>query len=124
MPITKKNHRVFHRSLYAGELQSITLYKRGPDQQQGAIVTYTLYQCRRSIITKAGEPILGDMASAHRVFWHIPRIELDRVGVAYISAADKIYDPVENITYQPESTQTIMMKLFSNMIKVECVRLL
>jgi hypothetical protein len=123
MPLTKQSTRTFHRTLYAGELQSIVLHKRGDDQLQGQVAQYVLYDCRRSFITKAGEPLLGDMASSHRVYWHIPRIELDRVGVNYINAADRIYDPEEDITYQPESTTIIYVKLFGNMVKVECVRL-
>lgn len=117
--ITKWTTRNFHRTLYggAGYLESVSLLKRDDDQQQGTVAAHTLYECRRSSITKTGEPIQHDMAEEHRTVWHIPRTELDRVGVNYIGVLDRIVQ-LEGVeagsVWQPESDTLIEIKLFAN----------
>ena len=72
--------------------------------------------------TKTGETIQGDIASDTRCSWHIPKIEMDRVGVAYFNALDRIVDK-HNRYWQPESPQTITTKLFEDHICIDCVRI-
>ena len=60
MPLNRTNQRFFHRFLYAGQLESVRLLKRGDDQRQGEITAYTLHECRRSQIHKAGQTLDGD----------------------------------------------------------------
>jgi len=103
-------------------LESITLLKRSDDQQEGTVTSYKLFQCRRGRITKTGEPISHDMTSDHRASWHIPRVELDRVGVNYINAADRIVD-YRGRYWQPESTTPIEIKIFENQLTIPCLRI-
>lgn len=121
MPLNKANTRTFHRCLWSGILETITLLKRNDDQQQGTVRAITLFQCRKSSIAKTGEPIQGDIAETS-VTWKIPRVELDRVGVTWINAIDRIVDKY-NRYWQPESKQTIDIKLFENFIYLACVRI-
>lgn len=120
MPMNPTNQRVFHRHLYAGWLETITLLKRNNDQQAGVVRALTLYECRHSIFSKSGEPIQGDMSSNQSTIWHIPRTELDRVGVAYINAADRIIDQDGNY-WQPESTTNILVKLSKVHVCIFCL---
>ena len=122
MPLRHGNTRTFHRTLFGGFLETITLLKRKDDQQQGTVTSYTLFQCRRGLIIKTGEPLAGDMSSDHRTVWHLPRIELDRIGVPYISAADRIVDSQGRV-WQPESTTQIEDKLFENQLAIQCLRI-
>lgn len=122
MPLNQSNCRTFTRKLFAGQLRTITLLKRDDDQREGVVTSYVLYECRRSLITKSGEPLAGDMSVDYRTVWHIPRRELDRVGVNYINVLDRIVDNVEKITWQPEAQEEISNKLFSNEIDIQCVR--
>ena len=121
MPMNARNQRTFHRTLYAGMLEKITLLKRNDNQQQGTVRAITLYQCRRSMIFKKGQTIAGDELSDHRVTWHIPRVELDRVGVAFLNPLDIIKDN-KNRYWQPESPTTITVKLFEVHVCVDCLR--
>ena len=121
MPLNRLTTRTFHRVLYATELEKITMLKRNDDQQQGTVRSLVLFQCRRSRLFKTGEPYQGDMSSSHRIVWHIPRIELDRAGVNYINALDRIID-YKGWWWQPESTTTITVKLFLNHLCIDCLR--
>ena len=121
MPLNKTNTRTFHRTLYAGILEKVTLLKREDDLRQGTVTSYTVYQIRWSRVYKSGEPFQGDMHSDHRRTIHIPRVELDRIGVAYINPADRFVDE-QNRIWQPESTTQIVIPLFSNHICVDCLR--
>ncbi len=121
MPLNRSTTRVFHRVLYATELQTLTLIKRGDDQREGVQVTYLLYECRWSRIYKTGEPYQGDMVSDHRRLLHIPRIELDRVGVNYLNPIDRFVDQ-EGRYWQPESTTLLTLQLFENHYCVQCLR--
>ena len=121
MPLNQRNSRVCHRTLFAGILEKVTILKRGDDQREGTVTAYKVFQCRKSLITKTKEPIAGDMLADHRLIWHIPRVELDRVGINYLNPADRIVDGLGRI-WQPESTTTITIKLFETHIDVHCLR--
>lgn len=71
------------------------------------------------MIFKTGETILGDMLADHRCVWHIPRTELDRVGIAYLNPLDRIEQLKGGVehgwTWQVESdTQGYTLKIFGN----------
>ena len=122
MPIiTRSLTRSFHRSLFTGKLETITLRKRGDNQQQGTVTDYTLNECRHGMIWKTGETIGGDMVSDHKTTWHIPRAELDRVGVAYLNSTDRIVDNQGRV-WQPESDTLITVKLLEGHVDVDCKR--
>ena len=130
MPLNQRTTRTFHRTLYATELKSIVVLKRNVDQGQGTVTKYNLFQCRRSFISKTGEAIYDDETSQHSCIWHIPRIEMQRVGLTDINSADRI---IENTDYaptttkqrwwQPESTVGVDIKLFENQLRVQCLRI-
>src|SRR4051812_14289144 len=128
MPLNKEYFKRFHICLYGQLLQTIKILKRDDDQREGTVTTYTLYDCRRSQITKLGEALLGEMSSIHRTRWHVPRVELDRVGIKYINVLDRIVDLQEQlpngdyVTYQPESPQEIELKLVSQHVCIEALR--
>ncbi len=122
MPLSHRNTHVFHRTLYAGMLITITLLKRGDDQQEGSVTSYLVFQVRRSRIFKTGEPLLGSMLSDHHAIFHIPRIEMNRIGIDHIMPADRLVDEVGRI-WQPESTTTIVNQLFENHLSIECLRI-
>ena len=121
MPLNKVNQSTFHRKLYAGQLETVTLLKRGDDQSEGTVTAYVIFECRRSRIHKTGEPIQHDMVVGHTTVWHIPRIELDRIGVAYLSVLDRFVDQY-NRFWQPESPQQLDIALFEDQLHVQCVR--
>ena len=124
MPLlTKNNCRTFHRKLYGGmgALETVTLLKRGDNQQQGTVTQYTLHDIRHSPITKTGETITGDTVSDHHITWHIPRVELDRIGVYYLNPLDRIKDS-QGRYWQPESDTLITVKLMETHLCLECVR--
>lgn len=120
MPLRPDNQRTFHRTLYAGWNETVTLLKRGDDMLGSIVTTHLLFDVRPGQIWKTGEPIAGQMASDHRRTWHIPRIELDRVGVNYINALDRIVDK-DGRYWQPESTTRIGDKLGMQHIDVDCL---
>ncbi len=122
-PLTTRD---FHRRLYAGMLQTITILKRDNDQQQGTVRRVSVANCRQSMVFKDGEPIQGDMTSNHRCVWHLSKIDLDAAGVTYINAADRIDNTnapfgVPGI-WQPESGTEVIVKLFGNHVCVSCLR--
>ena len=128
MAFTKQSTRNTLRRLYAGKLKTVTLLKRGADQSQGTVTTYTLFACYRSGIHKTGEPIQDDMTSSHRCVWRIPRTEMDRIGIKDINAADRIYEssprsPQQVYWWQPEATTMIDLAIFENYVEVGCVRI-
>ena len=122
MPLRANNQRVFHRCLYAGQLQTVLLLKRNDDQQQGTVRTIKLFQVRQSMQQKTGESIQSDMEANTNCSWHIPRTELDRVGVSYLNNLDRIVDR-KNRYWQPESGDTITVKLFEVHVCISCVRI-
>ena|ERR1700722_1972830 len=127
MPLSKANQRTMHRKLYAGMLKTVTLLKRNIDQQQGTVTKFTVYECWRSFIHKTGEPIQNDMTSEHRTVWHIPRTELDRLGLTDINALDRIIEtstsPNQIRWWQAESTTPIDIRLFEDFVVVACLRI-
>lgn len=121
MPLNKRNTRTFHRITFAGQLESVTLRKRGDNQQQGTVRTITLYQCRWGLHTKTGETLDGDMNVSHFRMLHIPRAELDRVGVAYLNPTDEVID-AQGRHWNTESDDTIAVKLFENHVDIQMKR--
>ena len=129
MPINKRNQRDFHRKLYAGQLKSVDLLKRLDDQRQGTVTRYRLHSVRRGQITKTGEQLQGDMSSNHSTVWHIPRQELDRLGIDHLNPLDRIVEyvddggkPLQEPRYwQPEATTVILEKLFEQMLNIDCL---
>lgn len=119
MPLNKDNTRTFHRTLYAGQLETVTLLKRDDDQQEGTVRSVVLFDVRFSRIRKAGQPLRGDVSTGLFREIHIPRIQLDRVGVAYINVLDRFVDQ-SGRTWQPETDQPIQVKLFENHVCVMC----
>ncbi len=120
MPLNKRNTRTVHRTCFAGITETVTLLKRNDDQQQGTVRSIKLFRCRKGQIAKTGESILGDMAASHTATWHIPRSQLDLVGVAYLNSLDRIVDK-QGRTWQPESTTGIDVKLFENEVDLACL---
>ena len=123
MPLRRNNTRGFHRTLYAGMLESIRLLKRGDNQQQGTVVAYILYECRRSSVHKTGQTLDGPQNVGSVTVWHIPRTELERVGINYINPTDRIEqldEPEKGYVWQPEAPEMIDVKLFANMVRIEC----
>lgn len=121
MPLNPKNCLTFHRTLFAQELQQITVLKRGPDQQEGTVRAVIMFQCRRSRISSTGQPIAGDEQVGTRTIWHIPRVEMQRVGIQYFSPADRIVD-YKNRYWQPEADTIIDIKLFEDHTDIQCLR--
>ena len=125
MPLTRRNTRTFHRSLYAGELESIEILKRDDDQRQGTVRRVKLFQCRRSRIERSGQMVQSDNQFDHHTIWHIPRIELDRTGIDHLNPIDRIIQlegREKGFTWQPEATTIIAEKLFGNMMALVCLR--
>jgi hypothetical protein len=121
VPINRFNQKFMMRGLYAGQLEDVTLLKRGDDQQQGAVRSAKLFGCRWSKIYKTGQTIQGDMVGDHRRQLHIPAAELERVGVAYLNPTDRFVDQSGRY-WQPESTTTITIKLLETHFCVQCLR--
>ena len=122
MPIMKKNQRTFFRSLYCGETQTVILLKRNNDQGEGTVRAITLFDCRRERTSKTGQPIQNEMSVAEFTTWQIPSFELDRNGVNYINVLDRIVDQ-HNRYWQPESGQSIDVRLFEDWVFINCVRI-
>lgn len=121
MPLNRRNTQVFHRRLYAGQLETITLLKRGDDQQEGTVAAYAIYGARRGNIDKTGEAIQGDTAAFTTVQWLVPCVELRRVGINYIDTLDRIVDKF-NMWWQPEATTNITLAIFDNYYVLNCLR--
>lgn len=125
MPLRRNNTKFFHRTLFAGQLETVRLLKRKDNQNQGVVTPYLLFQCRRSLITKTAETLQGDMIAGHACTWHIPFSELERVGVHYLNPLDRILqlDGMEaGRVWQPEATTIITIKLFGNHFDIDCLR--
>lgn len=121
--ITINNCRNFYTKLYGGVgcLETITLLIRQDDQKEGQVRSAKVFNCRHSAIIKTGEPIQGDMTADHRVLWHIPQSELDRIGCQYINALHRIVDKLGRY-WEPESTTPITMKLMEQHVCIQCLR--
>lgn len=117
-----KTTRFFHRWLFSGRTEKVKLLKRKDNQQQGTVTEYALYECRWAGITKQGETIQQDIQVGHRRILHVPVSELERIGVEYINPADRFVDK-ENRYWQPESDDTIFVKMFGNHLDIPCQRI-
>lgn len=122
MTLNRYTVNEFHLSLYAGILESVTCLKRDDDQDSGTVRAVPMYEIRWSKIHKSGEPIAGSMSSSHRRVIHIPKVEMERVGIAYFNALDVFVDE-QGRHWQPESTTDITDKLFERHICVSCLRI-
>lgn len=122
MPLNANTVGPFYRVLYAGILQTVCLLKRGDDQNEGVVTSYKLFDCRWSAFHKAGQPIKADLASSHNITLHIPTVELTRNGVYYINVLDRFVDK-HGWYWQPESGQTITVKLFEMHNCINCLRI-
>ncbi len=124
MTLSRNNTR--HTLVYAGIDKTVTLLKRGYDQQEGTVVALKLFRCFRSSLTKTGEPLQRNWTVGAKTTWVIPRSELRRVGVTEISVDDRIVERSdqgdEERHWQPEAEQTINIKVFENFSSIECVR--
>ena len=121
MPIRKNNTKSFFRKIFAGEVESVCLLKREPDQRAGTVREVGLYPIRWKPIMQTGEPLQGSFTSVNRRTICIPRAALDEAGVAYISSLDRFRDE-QGRHWQPESTTIIDIKLFENIVNVDCLR--
>lgn len=121
MPLRKEMCGTFHRTLFSGWNQTITLLKRDDDQREGVVRSLMLFDCRKGMETKTTEPIQADMSANHSVIWHIPVVEINRVGVRYFNALDRIVDE-QNEWWQPEATTEIILKLGRTHFDLVCLR--
>ena len=121
MPLRANLCRGFHRTLFGGVLETVTLLKRDDNQRQGTVTSYLVFQCRKSLIVKTGETLQGDMTSDHRTTWHLPKSELDRVGINHLNPLDRIVDS-DGDYWQPESTTQITEKLWKQQITIDCLK--
>lgn len=120
MPMNRRNTRTFHRRLFGGVAQKVRLLKRGDDLEQGTVTAYILFQCRQTRMTRQGGPIQGHTTSNTSCTWHVPVVELKRVGVHYLNALDRIVDS-RGRYWQPESTTSIDEKMFENHVDLDCL---
>ena len=121
MPLNKNTVRTFNRRLYAGILEKVTLYKRDPLLNSGTVTKYCLFDCRFSQSQKSGEQIEGSMGAKEFRVIHIPRIEMDRVGITFFNAGDTFED-VEGRQWRTLAPETITTKLFQQHVCVETER--
>lgn len=121
MPLTRFNQRTFHRTLFAGWLETVTLLKRGDDQKTNIVTRFVFYETWWGRIFKTGEPIQEDMVVGHRRLLHIPVIELEKHGITHLSNLDRFID--EKCRYwEPEATTEIVIKLGEQHFDVNCLR--
>jgi hypothetical protein len=77
-------------------------------------------------VNKTSESLDGDMAAGYSGVWHIPRTELDRVGIHYLNSLDRIErldGKGKGEVWQPEATTQIDVKLFENHVDLVCLML-
>jgi hypothetical protein len=122
MPLRPGLVRTFHRTLFAGWNQMVTLLKRGDDQNEGTVTQYKLFNCRWSMIASTGEMIQADMTADHRRILHIPRIELDYNGIPYINSLDIFVDSTQGRYWQKEATTEQHSKLSEQHLDIFCLR--
>lgn len=122
MPLNRQNTKFFHRHLYAQELETVTLYKRADGQAAGQVRKLVLFDCRWSTINRTGEIMMTDLTIKDARTLHIPRVELDRVGVQYLNPADRFVD-AEGRWWEPEAPTGFKVKLFQNHWCVDCLRI-
>jgi hypothetical protein len=119
MPLNKRNTKVFHRVLYGGIMEKVRLLKRNPNMNASVVTNYVLYQCWWTRISKSGQQHDNETMSDHRRTLHIPRCELDRVGVHYINPLDVFVDE-QGRYWQNEGDEAIDAKLWENHLDIPC----
>lgn len=123
MTILNKQHlRTFHRKLYAGFDESVTMHKRGDNQQAGTIVVKRLFNVRWSRIFTTKEPLDGTVSANQSRTLHIPISELEKAGLTYVEAGDKFQDR-EGRFWGAEATVTLTEKLREEHLDIPCLRL-
>lgn len=118
--MNSRNQQSFHRRLFSGQNETVTILKRDDNQGQGTVRAVKVFQVRKSMLYKTGETIQGEENSNWRTTWHLPLVELKRAGIAYINPADRIVQKDGN-HWQPESTTMITTKLMRQHVDVECL---
>jgi hypothetical protein len=122
MVIRRDNQQTFHRHMFAGISQPITVWKREDYPNRSVIHQLRIFDCWRSTIRRFGEQYsMGDQVSNHHVTWHIPVIELRKYNVTTFNMLDKIVEDDQTF-WQPEAPKVIVYDLMSNYFDVECVR--
>ncbi len=124
MVLNAQDFRSFHKRLYAGVgcLQTVTLLKRGDDQQQGTVTAYKIFNARWTRIWKGGQSLAGSMSSNNTRQVHIPQSEFSRIGVSNINVLDRFVD-TDGRTWQPESPEVIVSQLIEEHWCIPCKRL-
>lgn len=110
------------RNLYSGQLEKVTLFAREPNMKASVTHPVILYDCRWSRIVKAGQQLDDEQTSDMNRMLHIPRAELQRVGVNYINPIYQFMDQ-EGRYWQAESDTPIVSQLWENVIDVNCHRI-
>lgn len=123
MPIDKYNTRTFYKYLYdgVGMLETVTILKRGDDQQEGTVTAIRVFRCRHRNIAKSGEPLYGEVPVSETTTWHLPSEQLRFAGITHINAADRIVDK-NNRYWAPLADNHIQMNTFENHVMVDCQR--
>ena len=119
--LTREIREVTIAQSFGGQTETVTLLKRNDDQQEGTVTSYLVFRARHSKFEKTEEPLAGSMTATYKTIWHLPRVELDRIGIGYLNSADRIVD-LRGWQWQPESTTVIVESLFMNEIDVYCLR--
>lgn len=119
MPLNKRNTRTRHRTLYGGRLEQIRLLKRNPNMNASVVTAYQLYQCWWSDLEKSGQQHDGQFMSNHRRTLHLPKCELDRVGVNFINPEDVFVDE-QGRYWQNEGDTAIDANLWENHLDIHC----
>lgn len=85
------------------------------------MTSYLVFRCRHGEMEQTLEPLAGSLTAVFRTIWHVPRTELDRIGIGYLNSLDRIVD-MRGWEWQPESTTEIHVKLFMNEVDLFCLR--
>ncbi len=123
MPLCERLTRLFHQALFGAQVDTVILYKRGDDQEEGEVSSFKLFRCWGGAeATKSGQPILRDMAVSHSRQLNVPKTELERYGIDHLNVLDRFKDK-RGWVWQPETNQLFRFQLFENYIAIECVRI-
>lgn len=121
MAIRQSTTKSFFRTIYAGMTETVCLLKRENDQRAGVVRSVMVHGVKWDDIMKTGEPLQGSMTSAHRRTLYVPKVRLQDAGVSYINSLDRFRDK-QGRHWQPESTTTIFIEMFENIVSVDCLR--
>jgi len=129
MVIRRENQKTFHRTLFGpGITQTLTLLKRGDNFGASVVTAYRLFDCWKGTIRKYGEVVGGayddaDQQVSHMVTWHVPVIELKRIGIDRLNPLDRLVEESPRRYWQPEATTILVYNLLENFFDVECLRI-